>query len=65
MKRSRTKLQKTPEASADLSFPVSYFDQAKYLALADAFLELDNVSEKLIRIDRQSQHAKKTMKKTA
>jgi hypothetical protein len=40
MERSRKKVRKMPEET-DLSFPVPYGEQAKFLQLADEFLALD------------------------
>jgi hypothetical protein len=41
MKRRRVNVKKMPEASEDLSFPVPYSEQAKFLKLADDFLVLE------------------------
>ena len=41
MERSRKKIRKMPEEQTDLSFPVPYGEQAKFLQLADEFLALD------------------------
>lgn len=40
MKRSRPKIRQMPETPPDLSFPVPYPEQAKYLKIADDFLGL-------------------------
>lgn len=41
MPRSRRKPDRLPKRRDDISFPVSFSEQAKYLELANCFLELD------------------------
>jgi len=50
----------------DLNFPVSYFDQGKYLLLADKFLASDGKRRNVVAID-SSKHFQpvKKKKKTA
>jgi hypothetical protein len=64
MNSSRKKIRKMLEPTDnDMSFPVSYSQQAKFLKLADGFLALENSSDdsNVISIDRgtPSDHSKK------
>jgi hypothetical protein len=66
MKRSRLKTQaKVPDAD-DLSFPPPFFEQAKYLALAEKFLSTNATQRNVGQID-SSKHIQreKTAKKAA
>jgi hypothetical protein len=46
MSRTRKIVRKVAETNGDISFPVSYREQAKYLKLADDFLALDKPRDK-------------------
>jgi hypothetical protein len=46
MSRTRKIVRKAAETNSDISFPVSYQEQAKYLKLADDFLALDKPRDK-------------------
>jgi len=54
MPRNRVRIQKPPKRKDNLSFPVPYREQAKYLKLADDFLALHerHDSDKVVPIDR-------------
>jgi|tagenome__1003787_1003787.scaffolds.fasta_scaffold15188413_1 hypothetical protein len=68
MNRSRNKVQKLQETNTtDLSFPVSYSEQAKFLKLADDFLALETSSDdsNVIVIDRGGSTRTDRAKKTA
>jgi hypothetical protein len=63
MKRKRLNKKSKPRPLEDLSFPPSYSEQAKYLALADKFLSLDESRRNVVSID-SSRYFKRVKKTT-
>jgi len=61
----RKQIRDAPSTPHDLSFPVPYCNQAKYLQLADAFLAENprHNGSKAVSIDTDKQIAKSRIKK--